>query len=215
MTYLGLDLTTSEKKASACAVLDDRGRLAYCGLLATDAEIREWALGLSPAALGIDCPLGLPAGLCCLEEEHSCTPRSNLKGRECERELARRGIGCYFTTKRSIIKRMVYRGIALSKALTEHGLSVLEVYPYAAKVGLWGKPLPKKTSRSGKRFVQEQLERLVPGVASWQGQLTHDHHDAILAAYTAYLDGRGETERLGNEEEAFIVMPRADQGGPL
>ena len=197
MIFLGLDLTTSEKKASAYAVLDDSGRLVDCGLLATDAEIREWALGHGAAALGIDCPLGLPAGLCCLEEEHSCTPRSALKGRECERELARRGIGSYFTTKRSIIKRMVYRGMVLSNALTDHGLRVLEVYPYATKVRLWGKPLPKKTSPEGNAFVQERLEHLVPGVAAWTGKLTHDHHDAILAAYTAYLDSRGETERLG------------------
>ena len=213
MTYLGLDLTTSEKKASAYAVLDDGGRLADCGQLRTNAEIRGWALAQSAAALGIDCPLGLPAGLDCLEEDcprESCVTRSSRKGREAERELARRGISCYFTTKRSIIKAMVYRGMALSKDLSAKGLEVVEVYPYASKRILWGKSIPKKSSRSGKKYMQEHLELLVPGVASWAGRLTHDHHDAIVAAYTAYLHGRGETEQLGKEEEAFIVVPKAN-----
>ncbi len=213
MTYLGLDLTTSEKKASAYAVLDDSGSLTNCGKLHTDAEIREWALSQSAAALGIDCPLGLPAGLDCLEEDcprESCITRSTRKGREAERELARRGISCYFTTKRSIIKAMVYRGMALSEDLSAKGLEVAEVYPYASKRFLWGKPIPKKTSRSGRNYMQEHLGPLVPGVASRAGKLTHDHFDAIVAAYTAYLHGRGETERLGNEEEAFIVVPKAN-----
>ena len=212
MNYLGLDLTTSEKKASAYATLDRNGRLTDCGVLTTDGEIREWALSNSAAALGIDCPLGLPAGLHCLEEEcprEWCAPRSTRKGREGERELARRGISCYFTTKRSIIKAMVYRGMALSEELTNKGLNVLEVYPYASKVALWGKPIPKKTGHCGKQFMQERLGHLIPGVASYAGTLTHDHYDATIAAYTAYLHSRGETEGLGIQEEASIVVPKA------
>ena len=212
MTYLGLDLTTSKNKASAYAVLDHSGHLTDCGVLSTDDEIHEWALSNSAAALGIDCPLGLPAGLHCLEEDclkEWCAPRSTRKGREGEGELARRGISCYFTTKRSIIKAMVYRGVALSKALGDNGLEVLEIYPYATKVFLWGKPIPKKTSRRGRDFMQERLGCLIHGVASRAGTLNHDRFDAILAAYTAYLHGRGETERLGSEEEASIVVPKA------
>ena len=213
MTYLGLDLTTSEKKASAYAMLDDNGRLVDCGKLRTDAEIRKWALGQGAAVLGIDCPLGLPAGLDCLEEDcprEDCSPRSARKGREAERELAKKGISCYFTTKRSIIKAMVCRGMALSRDLRANGLEVIEVYPYASKRMLWGKPIPKKSSSSGKKHMQDRLEILVPGVAPWAATLTHDHHDAILAAYTAYLYGHGETEQLGIEEEAFIVVPKAN-----
>ena len=147
-------------------------------------------------------------GLCCLEEDCSCTPLSARKGRECERKLARRGIGCYFTTKRSIIKTMVYRGMALRDALAEHGVEVLEVYPYAAKVSLWGKPIPKKTTPEGMAFLRERLGDLVSGVTAHEGKLTHDLCDAILAAYTAYLHYRGKTESLGIEEEAFIIVPR-------
>lgn len=158
--------------------------------------------------MGMDCPLGLPVGLCCLEEDCACTPTSSLKGRECERELARRGISCYFTTKRSIIKDMVYRGMALRDSIAGHGIEVLEVYPYAVKVSLCGKPIPSKTTSQGMAFLQERLGQLVPGVTTYAGRLTHDLYDAILAAYTAYLHSPEKTESLGIEEEAFIVVPR-------
>ena len=79
-----------------------------------------------------------------MEEDCSCTPLSALNGRECERELARRAIGCYFTHKRSIIKSMVYWDMALRDTLTGHGVEMLEMYPYAIKVSLWGKPIPKR-----------------------------------------------------------------------
>ena len=208
MTYLGLDLTASEKRPSAYAVLDNRGRLDGLGTLRSDQDIHQWALNTGASTMGMDCPLDLPVGLCCLEEDCSCAPTSSLKGRECERELARRGIGCYFTTKRSIIKTMVYRGMALRDSIADHGIEVLEVYPYAVKVSLWGKPLPKKTTTEGMIFLRERLGQLVPGVASYPGKLTHDLCDAILAAYTAYLHGQGKTESLGIEEEAFVVVPR-------
>lgn len=208
MSYLGFDLTASEKRSSAYAVLDGLGCLEECGTLRSDQDIRQWVIEAGASLMGMDCPLGLPVGLCCLEEDCSCTPTSALKGRECERELARRGIGCYFTTKRSIIKAMVYRGMALRDALAGHGVEVLEVYPYAVKVSLWGKPIPRKTTPEGMAFLRERLGDLVPGVASYEDKLNHDLCDAILAAYTAYLHDQGKTEALGIEEEAFIIVPR-------
>jgi predicted nuclease with RNAse H fold len=208
LTYLGLDLTSSEKRPTAYAVLDVRGFLEECGTLRSDLDIRQWVLKAGASLVGMDCPLGLPRGLCCLEEECSCTPTSTLKGRECERELARRGVGCYFTTKRSIIKAMVYRGMALRDALAGRGIEVLEVYPYAAKVALWGKPIPPKTTPQGMGFLRERLGELIHGVTSYPERLTHDLCDAILAAYTAYLHSQGKTESLGIEEEAFIVVPK-------
>ena len=55
-----------------------------------------------------------------------------------------------------------------------HGIEVLEVYPYAVKVSLWGKPLPKKTTPEGMAFLQERLGEIIPGVTSYPGKLTHD-----------------------------------------
>ncbi|MBF8267850.1 MAG: hypothetical protein HW388_1358 [Dehalococcoidia bacterium] len=209
MTYSGLDLTTSERRPSAYAALGSQGHLEECGTLRSDQDILRRVLESGSTLVAMDCPLGFPLGLCCLEEECSCIPASSLKGRECERELARRGVPCYFTTKRSIIKDMVYRGMALRDALAGHGIEVLEVYPYAAKVALWRKPIPLKTTPQGMAFLRGRLGQLVPGLLSCREKPTHDLYDAILASYTAYLHSQGKTESLGVEEEAMIVVPRA------
>ena len=211
MAYFGLDLTTSEKRPSAYAFLNGDGQLESWGSLRTDDDILRCALEFGSSVVAVDCPLGLPLGLDCLEETHDCKPTSSLKGRECERELAHRGIPSYFTSKRSIIKAMVYRGIALKDALARPGVEVLEVYPYAVKVVLWGKAIPKKTTPEGLDFLRKRLKELVPGVAAHQERVTHDLCDALLAAYTAYLHGCGRTESLGWEAEVKIVVPKVGQ----
>lgn len=205
---LGIDLTASVKRPSAFAVLGSDGAFLESGTAASGQDILKKVLDLRARLVGMDCPLGLPAGLCCLEERCDCAPTSPLKGREGERELARRGIPCYFTTKRSIIKAMVYRGMALKRSMEGYGVEVIEVYPYAAKVAPWGKPIPKKTSAEGMEFLHERLCGLVPGFPVDGVMTSHDLADAVLVAHTAYLRGQGWTEDLGLEDEAFIVMPR-------
>ena len=77
--------------------------------------------------MAIDAALSLPLGLDCLEGTHDCRRRSESQGQRCERELFQMGIGSYCTTKRSIIKAMVYRGIALKQELGQRGFSVVEI----------------------------------------------------------------------------------------
>jgi len=117
--------------------------------------------------VAIDAPLSLPNGLCCLEESCSCQPRARVKGRSCERELARLGIPCYFTTKKSIIKAMVYRGIRLRTELEAMGYEVIEVYPYASKVRLFGKPIPAKLKPAGLAFLKQHISQLLPDIAPY------------------------------------------------
>ena len=107
--------------------------------------------------IAIDAPLSLPKGLCCLEDICSCQPISEVKGRNCERELAKLGIPCYFTTKKSIIKAMVYRGIRLKTELEAMGYKVIEVYPYASKLRLFGKPIPSKLNPDGLTFLKQRI----------------------------------------------------------
>ena len=49
----------------------------------------------------------------------------------------------------------------------------------------------------------------MPGLREHEGRLSHDHLDAIVAAYTAYLHGRGQAEAVGDPEEGVIYVPRA------
>ena len=143
----------------------------------------------------------------CLEEDCPCQGPLPQKGRACERELAKLGIPCYFTTKKSIIKEMVYRGISLKGELCRRGYEVIEVYPYASKVCLFGKPIPPKASSRGLAFLRERLADLIPDLTPYILKLNHDLCDVLIAAYTAYLHSRSETEAVGDLEEGLIWIP--------
>lgn len=207
--YLGIDLTSSPARASAYAVLQRDGSLLQVGTLRSDQEILSLARQLRPAYLAIDAPLALPRGMCCLEPSCPCIAEAADGLRAAEREVRRRGIGLFVTTKKSIIKRMVYRGIALRRELEETGFRVLEVYPYASKVILLGRDLPRKTTPKGRAVLRARLERLVAGLAALNRPLSHDELDAIVAAYTAHLFAEGQAETLGEEAEGTICLPRA------
>ena len=210
MTYLyfGLDLTGSSRP-SGYAVLDAGAQLLDVGLVATDDEIAALVERSGAATVAIDAPLGLPAGLCCLEASCACAPSKPPGIRASELAVRGRGYGLYHTTKRSIIRTMVYRGIALRRAFEARGLRVLEVYPYATKAALFGRRMPKKTTREGVRWLRERLAARVGGLDASDGSLTHDELDAVVAAYTALLLDRDEAEPLGDPSEGAIIVPMA------
>ncbi len=104
---------------------------------------------------------------------------------------------------------MVYRAIGLRRALEDQGHAVMEVYPYASKVRLFGLPIPKKTTKYGRQWLRERLEGLVPGLREHERDLGHDELDAIVAAYTAYLHGQGQAEAIGDPREGIIHVPKA------
>jgi predicted nuclease with RNAse H fold len=210
MKVIGLDLTGSPEKRTAFAVLTKEMDIVAEGLVADDEEIIALAEEQRPTLMAIDAPLSLPLGLCCLEESCACHPTSPRKGRQCERELSALGIGCYYTTKRSIIKGMVYRAIVLKEKLEGRGIAVIEIYPYASRRRLFGK-LPRKTTVAGRRGLQERLRCLVPAIPSSQEWLlSHDALDALLAAYTGVLYLKGQSEALGDPAEGLLHIPTAD-----
>lgn len=207
--FIGIDLTSSPKKPSVCIGLDKGASLIFVGFLATDSDIAALVSSQPSSCLvAIDAPLTLPQGLCCLEESCSCQPKSYRKGRECERELAKLGIPSYFTTKKSIIKPMVYRGIKIREELERRGYQIIEVYPYASKVRLWGKPIPQKTTPEGIAFLRNHLASLMPSLTHYIADFNHDLCDAAIAAYTAYLHYSGKTRQVGNPEEGVIHIPK-------
>ena len=180
--FLGIDLTSAEAKPSACLGLDRDLRLMYSGFLYQDSDILEVVSSHKPELVAIDAPLSLSRGLCCLEENCPCQPSAGVEGRSCERELARQGIPCYFTTKQSIIKAMVYRGIRLRARLEFMGYAVIEVYPYASKVRLFRRDIPKKTTPAGLVFLKQHISRLLPDIADYIDEFNHDMCDAAIAA---------------------------------
>lgn len=204
---MGWDLTTGPARPTAWALLEGR-RLASLGRADTDAALLALAERLRPDLVAIDAPLGLPRGLCCLEPSCPCRPAAPRAGREGERLLAREGIGSFFTTKRSLLRRLVYRAMALRRALEGMGVPAAEVFPYATRVRLWGRPLPRKASPEGIALVREGLRALGLDLGPWQrAPLTHDEADALLSAFTGLLWLEGKAVALGREDESPIVVP--------
>lgn len=161
--------------------------------------------------MAVDAPLGFPLGQCCLEESCACKPASPLTGRACERELARLGIASFWTTKRSIIKPMVYAAIHLRAGLEARSIPALEVYPYASKVLLFGrmsKSTVKKSTPEGLAHLTRRVATLVTGLRRATPNGNHDALDAVLATYTGVLHLRGQTETLGDLVEGEITIPR-------
>ena len=117
-------------------------------------------------------------------------------------------IGCFFTTKRSIIKPLIYRGLEFSKGLNALGHNVIEVYPYATKVILFGSKIPPKNSIRGISFLRERLSQLIHGIGTEMDELDHDSCDALLSAYTSLLHAQDKSRNLGMAEEGYIVIPK-------
>lgn len=207
--YLGLDLTASPFRSSGFAVLGDGALLLAVGWVGSDQEILALADRWQPCLVAIDAPLSLPAGLCCLEESCACQPQAADGLKAAERDLIARGFGLFRTGKRSIIKDMVYRAVGLRRALEERGWTVIEVYPYASKVALWGKPIPRKTRVSGRIWLRDKLAERVFGLREHSGPLGHDQLDALVGAYTAYLYHQGRAAALGDPAEGLIYLPLA------
>ncbi len=210
--YLGIDLTGTAARPTDFAYLSaDLGR-AGAGLARTDADLLATVAHLRPSVVAIDAPLGFPTGWGGLDAPCTCgrcaAPESDRRRRS-EVELRQRGIACYWTTRRSIIKGMIYRAVGLIPALRETGAEVIEVYPFAAKVRLWGRPLPKKSTPEGLAWYEARSRQLLPAIAALPGPFSHDAVDALLAAYTGYLHTLGRTEVLGLAEEGQIVLPLA------
>ncbi len=206
LLFLGIDLSGQAANPSAWALLDSEPRLRAWGL-AHDDELVALTREHRPVAIAIDAPLSLPRGLHCLEESCPCQPSSLLAGRVAERALSRQGIPSYYVTKRTFIKEMVYRGIDLRRTLEGQGHRVIEVYPYASKVALWGKDLPKKQTQVGRLFLAERLAERVAGI---EISTLPSHHllDALVAAYTACLEWQAQAEMVGDAEEGAICVPR-------
>ena len=106
---------------------------------------------------------------------------------------------------------MVYRGIRLRTELESRGYKVIEVYPYASKVRLFGKNIPKKTMSAGLTFLKQHISRLLPSLTPHVDGFNHDLCDAAIAAYTAYLHSRGKTELRGKLKEGAICLPFLDR----
>jgi len=209
-TFFGIDLTSTEARPSACLGLDNKSKLVYLGFLTGNRDIIALLNYYSPQVIAIDAPLSLPLGLCCLEESCSCKPKFPRKNRQCDQELRQQGIPCYPTSKKTFIKDLIYRGIELDTNIgreVKQASQVIEVYPFASKVRLFGKNIPRKTTKQGMSFLKDEIGDILPDLKPHLDIFDHDLIDAAIAAYTAFLYHQNRVDALGNRKEGIIFIP--------
>jgi len=209
MVVLGVGLRASSKRPSTVVALDQDSSILRMESFGEDDELAELAQEQKPELISIGAPLGLPLGLCCLETSCSCDfSVPQRKGRLLELELSRMGISCFFTNKGSIIRNLIYRGISLSQRLREMGFEVVESYPHATKMILFGDKVPPKNSAASLAFLKERLSPLISGLDGHRNSMDRNGCDAVLNAYTGLLHTQEATDVLGDEEEGTLVLPR-------
>jgi len=209
-TFFGIDLTSTEAKPSACLGLDSKLKLVYLGFLTNNRDIITLLNFYSPQIIAIDAPLSLPLGLCCLEESCPCKPKFPRKNRQCDQELRQQGIPCYPTSKKTFIKDLIYRGIELKTNVgreLKQASQIIEVYPFASKVCLFGKNIPRKTTKQGMSFLKDKIGDILPDLKPHLDMFDHDLCDAVMAAYTAFLYHQNRVDALGNSKEGIIYIP--------
>ena len=209
MSVLGVDLRASSKKPSSIAVLDTQSHLTELGSFYEDSELTKLVDDLRPDLVAIGAPLNLPSGFCCLDQTCDCRfSVSDRKGRLLELQLAKMGISCFYTNKGSIIRDLIYRGIHLSEKLRESGHDVIEVYPHATKMLLFGDKVPPKNSAISVSYMIGHLTPLVSGMERDADDLDRNSCDAIINAYTGQLHAQSKTDVLGDPEEGILVLPK-------
>jgi predicted nuclease with RNAse H fold len=209
-TFFGIDLTSTEAKPSACLGLDGESQPVYFGFLTYNRDIVTLLNFYSPQVIAIDAPLSLPLGLCCLEESCPCQPKFPRKNRQCDQELRQQGIPCYPTSKKTFIKDLIYRGIELKTNVgreVKQDSQIIEVYPFASKVRLFGKNIPRKTTKQGMSFLKDKIGDILPSLKPHLDMFDHDLSDAAIAAYTAFLYYQNRVDALGNSKEGIIFIP--------
>jgi predicted nuclease with RNAse H fold len=130
-TILGIDFA-GPNRTSGYALLDTSGALLDVGLIGDDAAILDLIDRTVPSTVAIDCPLGLPAGLDCLDPACGCAPTS-------PRGIANANLPCARSVRPLLHHqkddhprhgRTRHRPPARPEA---RGVRVIEVYPYATK----------------------------------------------------------------------------------
>ena len=208
MMVLGVNLRASPKRPSIVVGLDCQSQIVLTERFSDDDELVGIAQEYMPRLIAVGTPLNLPAGLCCLETSCLCDFASpQMKGRTLELELSRMGISCFFTTKTSIVRDLIYRGIEINRRLINLGHEVIEVYPHATKVILFGDGANRKNVARNPHYLKERLAGLVTGLNHHVNGQDHSACNAVLNAYTALLHAQNKTDILGSSEEGMLVLP--------
>ena len=181
---IGIDLAASSRNPSGWALL--KGNAVETSLVYTDSEILENIVRNKPALIAIDALLSLPE-----------------KGevfRKAEREMIRKGYRV-FPPNLPAMKKLALRAIRLNRLTEKKRYKTIEVHPTSTRKAL---QMPLKDWKA----IQEALKTLgLKGELETRLLATHEI-DAVTAALTAVLHLKSQTERVGDEEKGYIMVPK-------
>ena len=181
---IGIDLAGSSRNPTGWARL--KGNTVKAFLLYTDSEILENTLRNHPALIAIDAPLSLP--------------KKGEFFRKADREMIRKGYRV-FPPNLPAMKKLALRAIRLNRLIEEKRYKVIEVHPTSTRKAL---QMPLKDWKA----IQEILKTLgLKGELETRPLATHEI-DAVTAALTAVLHLKSQTERIGDDEEGCIIVPK-------
>ena len=155
-------------------------------LLYTSKEIIENTLQNRPELIAIDAPLSLP--------------KKGEFFRKTDKEMIRKGYRVLPPNFRAM-KKLTLRAIRLNKTIEEKTYKAIEVHPTSTRKAL---EMPPKEWKK----IQKILKTLgLKGDIETRPLATHEI-DAVTAALTALLHLQGQTELIGDDEEAYIILPK-------
>jgi histidinol phosphatase-like PHP family hydrolase/predicted nuclease with RNAse H fold/dephospho-CoA kinase len=198
LKVVGIDLTSSEKKASGFAVLS--GKKIETMPVLTDDEMIKRIYEIKPAIISIDSPLSLPEGRCCSNRNCKCSKNGII--RYCEILLMHFGIGIYPCLIDSMVN-LTTRGMNLSNRLRSLNFNVIESYPGVTQDLL---QIPRK--RRGLELLLNGMKNF--GVEGIRDNITHDEADAITSALVGYFYLDNRYVGIGNEKEGYLIVPQLE-----
>ncbi|NWF87345.1 DUF429 domain-containing protein [Candidatus Bathyarchaeota archaeon] len=180
---IGIDLAGKSENPTGLAVLVNRK--VKTGLLYTNKQILGNITQNNPALVAVDAPFNLPK-----------------RGifRKADKEMIKNGYRV-FPLRLPSIEKLTLRAIKLNKLIEGKGFKAIEVHPTSTRKALnmplkeWGK-------------IQTILMQIGLGGDLYERALTPHEIDAVIAAFTAYLYMRNETEAFGDEKEGYIIIPK-------
>ena len=185
MKIMGIDLAGKEENPTGISILNNKELLLET--LFNDHEIIDEVVLVDPVLVGIDAPLSLPLGRCCLKRDCECAVGGHF--REAERDIRRYGRVLPLTFQG--MNMLTYRGVKLSKQLRVLS-EVFETHPRTNQRIL------------GFTDLTEDLNRYF----SINGEITVHTLDAALAALTGYFKLFNCCLELGDPVEGTIIIPR-------
>lgn len=179
----GIDLAGKPENPTGWAVLEKLNTKA--SLLYNDNQILEAIAQNRPEIIAIDAPFSLPN-----------------KGilRKAEKEMMKSG---YRVLPPSLpaMEKLADRVMKLNRLIAEEGFKTIEVHPTSTCKAL---EMPPKNRRKTQAILKQMgLE----GELELRPFASHEI-DAVIAALTAYLYMKNQTEALGDEKEGYIIVPK-------